>query len=248
METTVDKGKGRVEVCFSPQLFETYFTNEDCIVVVIDVFRASSAICTAFHEGISRIYPVPTVEEALAYKNQGMLAAAERHGEVVEGFDFGNSPFSYMNPNLKGKELALTTTNGTKALAVAKNASEIIVGSFLNLNAISQYLSQREKDVILLCAGWKNRFNLEDSLFAGAVVSKLKDSSFFQGFSDSSIAAAHLYDMAKSDLNQFLINSSHRTRLARLNLEKDIRYCLQESIFEEVPVYRKNYLCLEEES
>lgn len=237
METKETEFQRKLEVCYSPELFPTYFVEKECVVVVIDIFRATSAICTAFDQGIKQIIPVATIEEARAYQSKGYIAAAERHGEIVEGFDIGNSPFSYMNPDLKGKEVVLSTTNGTQAIEKAKAADTIIIGSFLNLDAVCRFLEEHNKNVILLCAGWKGRYNLEDSLFAGAVVNKLKMNKVFTGLSDSSIAADQMYQMAKNDLNGFLKESSHRRRLAKLNLEKDIEYCLQLNQIDLVPIY-----------
>ena len=247
LETIVKEHERKVEICYSPALFPVYYTNKDCVVVVIDIFRATSAICTAFQHGVKRIIPVSSVDEAKEYQSQGYIAAAERHGEIVEGFDIGNSPFSYMNPSLKGKEVVLTTTNGTKAIERAKAADHIIVGSFLNIDAVCRYLERKNKNVILLCAGWRDRYNMEDSLFAGAVVHRLKKNPIFKGLADSSLAADHLYELAKGNLNDFLKNTSHRNRLARLNLEEDISYCLQENTMDIVPVYKGNALVIENE-
>lgn len=245
METIELSHQRKIEVCYSPALFPIYFSSANCVVVVIDVFRATSAICTAFQHGVSKIIPVASVDEAKFYQARGFIAAAERSGEVVDGFDMGNSPFSYMNPALKGKEIVLTTTNGTKAIECAKAASQIIIGSFLNLQAVCDYLEQQNKDVILLCAGWKDRYNLEDSLFAGAVVNQLKKNTNYTGLADSSLAANHLFAAAKGNLSEFLKPSSHRKRLARLNLDRDIEYCLQMNTMELVPIYKENGLVIE---
>jgi len=242
METIIQAHERKIEICYSPALFPVYYSNKNCVVVVIDVFRATSAICTALQHGVKRIIPVASVDEAREYKAQGYIVAAERHGEIVEGFDMGNSPFSYMNPALKGKEVVLTTTNGTKAIERAKAADKVIIGSFLNLKAVCNYLEKQNKHVILLCAGWRDRYNMEDSLFAGAVVNQLKQNPIYTGIADSSLAADHLYQIAKGDLNGFLANSSHRKRLARLNLEKDIEYCLQENTMDLVPIFKGNAL------
>lgn len=247
METTELEHQRKIEVCYSPALFPVYYSSKDCIVVVIDVFRATSAICTAFQYGINKIIPVSSVEEAREYKAKGMVAAAERQGEIVEGFDIGNSPFSYMNPALKGKDVVLTTTNGTKAIERARAADKIIIGSFLNIDAVCRYLEKMNKNVILLCAGWRDRYNLEDSLFAGAVVHRLKKNPIYTGLADSSLAAEQMYRVAKSDLNNFLKDSSHRRRLARLDLEKDIEYCLQENTMDLVPIYVGNALTILDE-
>jgi 2-phosphosulfolactate phosphatase len=244
METTELAHQRKVEVCFSPALFPVYYSSNNCVVVVIDIFRATSAICTAFQAGIERIIPVSTVDEAKQYQEKGYLAAAERHGEVVDGFELGNSPFHYMNKDLKGKELVLTTTNGTKAIERAKAADHIVIGSFINLDAVCQHLIGLNKNVILLCAGWKDRFNLEDSLFAGAVVEQLAQTETYTGLADSSLAALNVYETAKQDLNDFLKSSSHRNRLAKLNLNKDIEYCLQTNIMDLVPLFKGNSLSL----
>jgi 2-phosphosulfolactate phosphatase len=203
------------------------FRNQDAVVVVIDIFRATSAICTALHHGVEAIIPVSTVEEAQDYKSKGYLAAAERHGEIVEGFELGNSPFSYMGHAVKGKTIVLTTTNGTQAIQASKDAHRVVVGSFCNFTVLANWLIEQNRDVVLLCAGWKNKFNLEDTLFAGAVAEKLFATGNFVNSCDTAQAACQLYSAAKNDLFGFLENSSHRKRLERLNLEKDIRYCLQ---------------------
>jgi len=244
METIVGENQLKIEVCYSPALFPVYFSSKNCVVVVIDIFRATSAICTAFQYGVSKIIPVASVEVAKEYKAKGYITAAERNGQIVEGFELGNSPFGYMNPDFKGKEIVLTTTNGTKAIERARAADHVIVGSFLNLDAVCRFLKKQNKNVILLCAGWRDRFNLEDSLFAGAVVSQLSQEQPFTALADSSIAAKELYNLAKSDLNQFLINSSHRNRLSRLNLEKDIEYCLQKNTVDLVPIFEGNALVI----
>lgn len=230
-----------IEVCFTPQAYPL-FHNPHSVVVVIDVLRATSAITTAFYNGVTKMIPVATVEEALEYKNNGFMVAAERNGEIVEGFDLGNSPFGYMNSKVKGKTIAITTTNGTQAIDAAKEAHKIIIGSFLNLDAVIEFLNEEKKDVLFLCAGWKNKFNLEDTLFAGAVAEKLIFKHGFDTNCDSTLAAIDLYKLAKHDLVKYLANSSHRNRLANLNLERDIKYCLTPNQCPVVPVMEGKFL------
>lgn len=230
-----------IEICFSPQSYPL-FHKPDSIVVVIDILRATSAITTAFYNGVSKMIPIATIEEAQSYKSNGFMVAAERNGEVLEGFDLGNSPFGYMNTKVKGKTIAITTTNGTQAIEVAKNASKIIIGSFLNLDVVIEYLKKEKRDVLFLCAGWKNKFNLEDTLFAGAVAETLIYKNNFTSSCDSTIAAMELYKLAKHDLYGFLANSSHRNRLAKLDLERDIRYCLEPNQCPVLPVMQGKFL------
>lgn len=222
-----------LSVCLSPALLPSYEL-ENSIVVVIDIFRASTSICFGIANGAEAIIPVSEVEECLSYKGSGFSLAAERNGAVVEGFEFGNSPFSYTEEHVKGKTIVLTTTNGTKALKESIQASEIIVGSFLNLTAICEWLQGQTKDIVLLCAGWKNQFSLEDTLFAGAVVQKLNGDGIY--LDDSAMAAEDIYKIAKQDLAGYLSKSSHAKRLKKLNIDKDIAFCLQIDTITSIPV------------
>lgn len=230
-----------IEVCYTPQAYPL-FHKDDAIVVVIDIFRATSAIVTAFYNGVSKMIPVASVEEAKEYQRNGFMAAAERDGEMIEGFELGNSPFGYMNNKIKGKTIAISTTNGTQAIEASRKASKIIIGSFLNLDVVCEYLIAQQKDVILICAGWKNKFNLEDTLFAGAVVDKITEAQSIKLTCDSAIASKHLYNLAKNDLFAFLENSSHRNRLAKLDLERDIKYCLTLNQCAVIPFMEGKYL------
>lgn len=232
----------KVEVVFSPVLFPVYFDDRDCVVVVIDVFRATSAICAAFESGIDSLIPVATLEEAIEYKQKGFKVGAERNAEVVEGFDFGNSPLTFKDGKFKNESLVLTTTNGTKAVEMAKGAYKVVIGAFTNLSALCDYIEKEDKDVLLLCAGWKDRFNLEDTLFAGAVVERLSENLRFNNLSDSSIASKDMYKHAKHDMFSFLGESSHRKRLSRLNMEEDIIYCLGIDKTDIVPVLEGDVL------
>ena len=220
--------KPRVEVCFTPNLYPLHIEDFQ-VVVAIDVLRATSAICTAFHYGVKKIIPVSTLDEAIEYRDKGYHVAAERKGEVVSGFDYGNSPFTYMNDNLKGETLVLTTTNGTKAINAAKNVEHLIIGSLINLDAVCNYLIRLNKNVLLLGSGWQNKFCLEDSICAGAIAEQLLLSRCFISENDSSIAAKYLFLSAKDNYFGYLKASSHRKRLKKLNLNRDIKYCLSPS-------------------
>ena len=230
-----------VEVCFTPNLYHLHKENVD-IVVVIDVLRATSAICTAFANGVEKVIPVSTVEEALKYKEKGFLVAAERKGQVVPGFEFGNSPYSYKGKDLSGKTLVITTTNGTKAFHTAKQAKSVVIGSLNNLDAVSKFLMNQGKNVLLLASGWKNKFCLEDTICAGAISHQLLNSGNFAAEQDSTIAAKYLYISAKENYLGYLKSSSHRRRLKKLNLNEDIKYCLTPNLTDVVPIRENNYL------
>lgn len=222
----------KIEVCLSPRLIDRYDI-KDCIVVVTDVLRASSAMIAGLANGVTAIRPVETVEESLALKQEGYLAAAERNGQVVPGFDFGNSPYAFMNPALVGKKVALTTTNGTRAIALATPAKVVLIGAFINLASVLAFLKSREEDVLILCAGWKDNFSFEDSLFAGAVVAGMLEANVQA--CDAGLAMSLLYGQNQHDLFGLIKQSSHYHRLAKMGIVEDIRYCMQENIIHLVP-------------
>jgi 2-phosphosulfolactate phosphatase len=222
-----------IDVCFSPELLHLYDLSGK-VAVVVDVLRATSSMVTAFAHGIEKIIPVSTLDDCLNLKKTGYLTAAERDGRKAEGFDLGNSPFSYMAAGIKGKTLVMTTTNGTHAIRLSVAADKVLAGAFLNVGKVAEFLELEGKDVLVVCAGWKGNFNLEDTLFAGALAERLKDS--FSPANDATLAAQHLYRLAKPDMLGFLANSSHVQRLQNLNIIEDITYCLQEDVYEVVPV------------
>jgi 2-phosphosulfolactate phosphatase len=230
-----------IEVCFSPFLYELHKEDYE-IIVVIDVLRATSAICAAFDHGVNSIIPVDSVDIAREYQKQGYLVGAERQGKIVEGFDFGNSPFSYMTEEVKGKDVVLTTTNGTKAIHLAKDAETVVIGSFLNLDALCQWLEKQHKNTLCLCSGWQNKFNLEDTICAGAISEYLINTGKFVSDEDSSIAAKYLYLSAKDNYFGYLKSSSHRRRLRNLNLNEDIKFCLTPNTSQAIPVLREGKL------
>ena len=221
--------KKNISVCFTADQFKKY-ADRKSTVVVIDLLRATSVISTAFTEGVKAIIPVQTLDEALSYKaKDGYIVAAERNAKPIEGFDFGNSPFHYINADVEGKTLVLTTTNGTKAIYNARE-HKVITASYINIDAVAKYLIDEHNDVILLCSGWKGVFNLEDPIFAGSLAKLLLKSDKYESNCDSMFASIQLLKSAEGDLFNYLSDSSHRRRLKSLNLEDDTRFCLSPPI------------------
>lgn len=225
--------RNTVEVCFSPNDYPLYKSHHD-IVVVIDVLRATTAIVTGISNGLKSIIPVATLEEAFKYKSQGFIVAAERGGEIVEGFAFGNSPYSFMKEELKGKSVVLSTTNGTRAIMTPEN-KQVIIGALVNYGAVSRWLIHQKKNVLLLASGWRDKFNLEDTICAGAITDMLISTGNFVSEEDSSIAAKYIFQSAMDNYFGYLKSSSHRRRLKKLNLNKDIKFCLSPNLFDTVP-------------
>ena len=229
--------KRTIDVCLSPDLMHLYAV-EDSSVVVVDILRATSCMTTAFAHDIRSIRTFAHLTECLALKKEGYMTAGERDGKKVDGFDLGNSPFEYMSPNLKGQRIAFTTTNGTQAIAKASSARDIVIGSFLNLSAVVEYLRSTPNNVLIVCSGWKGKVNLEDTVYAGALVENLKNE--FEYACDAPIIAQRLYEQARHNMEEFLKDSSHIKRLQKLNIEKDITFCLTEDKYHVVPVIRDN--------
>ncbi|QHL87317.1 2-phosphosulfolactate phosphatase [Nibribacter ruber] len=228
-----------IDVCFSPELLPLYDLKGK-IAVAVDVLRATSSMVTALAHGVTHIAPVSELHECLAYKEKNYLVAAERDGVKAEGFDLGNSPFHYREDSVKGRFLAITTTNGTQAINRSRTADAVLVGAFLNLGAVADYLRKANKDVVVVCAGWKGLFNLEDTLFAGALAERLEGD--FSLNHDATLAAHSMYQVAKGDLMGYLSKSSHVQRLERLHILPDIEFCLQHDVYNVVPVLEGEFL------
>jgi 2-phosphosulfolactate phosphatase len=212
----------------SPSLLHLYDVSSS-IVVIIDVLRATSTIAAALYNGAKSIIPVDSIAECIKLgKQMDVITAGERDGRIAEGLKYGNTPLQYTATFVKNKTVVLTTTNGTRLLhmALGEGAPGIITGSFCNLSAVCDYLIEQNKNVILACAAWKDSINIEDTLFAGAVTSRIKGK--FKVDCDATRISETLYEQAKDDLFGFmkLHNASHYKRLMGFGLEDDIRFCL----------------------
>jgi 2-phosphosulfolactate phosphatase len=233
--------KRNIEVCFSPALFPE-FRNPDAIAVITDILRASSAIVTAFENGVERIIPVGTLEEARAYKEKGFMVAAERDGIVRDFADFGNSPFNFTREMVSGKQIVYSTTNGTQAIHTASGCYRVMIGAYLNFAALSERLNKQDRDVIILCAGWKNKFNLEDSLYAGALSEQLLSGGNYVTSCDSTLASIDLWQQAKGDLLSYIDKAAQRERLRKNKLDDVIDYCHSFDTTRMIPVLDGDYL------
>lgn len=233
--------KRNLDVCLSPELIGNFET-ENTIVVIIDVIRASSTICTAFHYGLEELVTAEKVEDALEYKSKGYIIAGERNGEKLEGFDMGNSPVGFMDPHLQGQKLAISTTNGTRTIKLVTDTigddskTEIVVGAFVNYQTLFRHLKPSDKNVLLVCSGWKGDLSIEDTIFAGKLVEDLNRYNMFVHTRDSANHARLIYELAKDDLFGFIMDQSMRFKNKISSLGNDIRYCLKENVTSALPV------------
>jgi len=231
--------KPTIETCFSPALFQYIITKENYVVVIIDILRATTAICTAFKNGATEMVPVAKIEDTGKYRPLGYMVAGERDGIVIDGADFGNSPFNFTEENVKGKKIVITTTNGTQTIEVAKASDTIVLGSFSNISVLTDWLVNQHKNIVFLCSGWKNKFNVEDSIMAGDIASRLLQKGFVSNC-DSTAAAIDLWNIAKTDVLAYVEKASHRHRLKKLGLDDVLEYCFTPDTAEVIPLLKNN--------
>ncbi len=232
----------QVEVCFSPVLYKDKLTKKNFIAVVVDILRASTSICAALDHGVKEIIPVEGVNEAREFKKRGYTVACERDGNVLDFADVGNSPSDFLHRSFKDSTIAYSTTNGTRTIRLASDADEIVIGSFVNLSSLANWLISRKKNVVILCAAWKNLFNLEDSAFAGALTEKLMAEPHFHTTCDSAKASLDLWSLARNDLGGYLGKSSHRNRLKHLVSDEDFRYTVSIDATRVIPYFQNDVI------
>ena len=236
------KNKRKIDVCSTPLLLPL-FNIRDTTVIVIDVFRATSAMCVFLNQEGSEVIPVSTIEEAEKYKKkeynlngEKYLVAAERNGSIVPGFDLGNSPLLYHGKNFKNKSLVITTTNGTLAIEESKQVDQgMLIASFLNVDAVIKHVSLNlDSNILIVCSGWKGRMCVEDLLLAGLISNKLLNNGDFESSSDSVFLAQKMYNLGEHDMFSFLKSTSY---MNRMKFNEDIEYCLQYNTMDIVPCW-----------
>lgn len=229
-----------VSVCLSTDLIAHHGDISEKQVVIIDILRATTCMLSAFMMGAEHIKAFDDLDKCRTMKSEGYLIAGEREGLKVEDFDLGNSPFDYIDFGVKGRKIAMTTTNGTKALIKSSSSKNIFIGSFLNAKAISNKLKNGNSEVLLFCAGWKGRPNSEDSLFAGMIISQLIESNFgLDG--DEALMCFDFYKKNENNIYNVIKNSAHAKRLAKhTDIQKDLEYCSQINKSRLVPVFKNN--------
>jgi 2-phosphosulfolactate phosphatase len=219
---TIDAVLTPAEIALLP---ETELWGATC--VVFDVLRATSSMVTALAHGAKEIVPVRTIDEAWEMRTrlpEGLLGG-ERHGERIEGFDLGNSPFEYRD--LAGKTVISTTTNGTIALRACEKASRVLIGAILNLAAVAEELQATAPErVVLVCAGTFTTFALEDAWAAGRLIELL-------GGEELTDAAQAVRALARSEPDPLAALRGARNGKALVAKARaaEIDWCARESVF-----------------
>lgn len=227
-----------LDLCPSPALYPFYKKENDTLIVV-DIFRASTTICAMLQNGASGVITVAGTETARQYKSAGFLVGAERNTRKCDFADFGNSPFDYRRELVEGKEIVFTTTNGTIAIEVGQESRMLLIGAFSNIDLLVNRCMEEGERIVILCAGWNNRMNMEDTLFGGAFAEKLSEKCEVMFGSDAIRIALELWQKAKSDPLAYLKKSDHYQRLINNGVESDAAYCLLQNSVSVVPLFNK---------
>jgi 2-phosphosulfolactate phosphatase len=218
----------------------------DKTVVMIDVLRASSTMVTALQNGAKGVIAVEDMDEASKISHnldaESFLMSGEKNGVTIEGYDLGNSPLEHTGEVVKGKTIILNTTNGTKAIRRCSLADQIIVGSFLNLNAIVDYLQNLDDEVLLVCAGWRGRLSLEDILCAGNIIYELCGGNLPTEARDGAKVAFGLYEKFGDDIENSIKSSNYAVRLHDIVSKEDLEYCCQRSNTDILPALNEGII------
>jgi 2-phosphosulfolactate phosphatase len=222
----------KVTTLLSPAMFESSITDvQHKTVVVIDILRATSTMTVAMENGARAIYPVRDVETA-SRAGSSFVKAGERNSEKVEGFDLGNSPSEFNPDKVRNRDIVMTTTNGTRAIAMSENAQETLIASYRNIDATLKHVKASGQDVVLFCSGWKDVVNVEDTLFAGELAYKLQQLGY-EIENDATHVAIAVYLQHENQPKAIIAQASHAQRISRLSSEDDIDICLMRNTYHE---------------
>ncbi|MFB0507474.1 MAG: 2-phosphosulfolactate phosphatase [Thermodesulfobacteriota bacterium] len=217
------------------------------VFVVIDVLRATTTIIEALSHGCTEVIPVVTVDEAfsLAKRLPGRdtLIGGEEGGLKVDRFDLGNSPREYTRDFVSGKRVILTTTNGTKAVQSVADCEHVFVAGFTNAHVVVQRCSTLNADPVMVPAGMKGRFSLEDVVCGGMLIDLLEKQGV--ALTDGARASRILYKAFARNLLEMARTCEHGRELMRLGFEEDVAFCVQTNVSSCVPVFKKGSITLD---
>lgn len=214
---------------------------KDKVAVVIDVLRATSSIITALYNGCKEVIPMAEIEEAVKisknYEKDTFILGGERNAEKIEGFHLSNSPWEYSREQVENKTVLITTTNGTRAITKAADAKEVVLASFININAICDYVAALGQDIAIICAGTLGQFSVDDILVAGALIHGLHNRDIELKLDDLGMTAEFMYEHSREDLHRVLSRTRHYSKLRELGLQRDLEDCLKLDTAPIVPIY-----------
>ncbi len=214
------------------------------ICIIIDVLRATSVMITALENGAEKIFPFKDIEtiQEKCRNLKNVLKTGERNALKIEGFDLGNSPLEFTKEKVQGKDIYMSTTNGTKAIENSIHAEKILICSFLNLHSVVEKIIEYDKDITIVCAGTNGKFSLDDALCAGLII---KDLQKYKDISVDDVCLA-LVRIAEShkNISDILSGSIHYSRLLSLGFDKDMEHIFSLNKYSVVPEYKNGYISI----
>lgn len=236
--------KMKIDAFITQYFVETEMLFKDTIVVMIDVLRAGTTICCALFNGAKEVIPVETTEKAVSIysslSRETRFLGGERNCIKPSGFDAGNSPTEYSESVVKHKSVILTTSNGTKLFLKAKHSKQRIIGSYVNIDSVLNHIKSINEEnpcnITFLCAGNEGRLSYEDTLCAGAFIDELQKFYNDVEISDTAHAAMTLYRMFSDNLQNFIAETEHASKLRHLGFIEDIVLSLEWNKYPVVPV------------
>jgi 2-phosphosulfolactate phosphatase len=205
------------------------------VIVVVDAIRATSTIVTALANGITSVKPVATAEDCV-----GEITAGERGGRKIPQLDYDNSPVAFCSDRFRGKQLVLTSTNGTECImaAASNSASTVIIGALLNVSAVAQFALETARtsgrNITVVIAGRNNRPAPEDVIVASEIISQLHGAPV-----ESNIPL-----ITSTDFVLDFLNSESGRNLSSLGRSEDIIFCGQKDKYDVVPIFKNGLLGL----
>jgi 2-phosphosulfolactate phosphatase len=239
----------KADVLLYPQALSNQVPG-DKKVVVIDVLRATSTIVTALAHRALEVIPVNEPSEAIelvrSIGTKECILGGEQKGFKIEGFDLGNTPADYTEEKVAGKKVILCTTNGTRAVKRAQGAAEVLVASYLNLQAVVDYLGESDKDLLIVCAGREQNVSLEDLSCAGMLIRLLTAHRNDLQLSDGATVAGLIAGQAQAEgLEDFIKSTEHGRYLIQIGMEPDIRDCVTLNQYPLVPRFLNGKIVVE---
>lgn len=211
------------------------------IVVVIDMFRATSVIVTALNNGCKEVIPYLTIEETLEHakklNREDYILGGERRAVKIDGFDLSNSPLEYTEELVKNKIVLMTTTNGTRTLTKSTSAKRILIAAMINSKAVAQKLLEINEDVVIVNAGTNGNFSMDDYICSGYIINEMLSQDKKLELTDIANTSNMIYE-ANLDILSYVKHATHYSVMKFLKLDDDIEYCTKKSIIEIVPEYK----------
>ncbi len=247
-----------LRVFFTPaELIAAADAHLDDIYIVIDVIRATTTMAVMFEQGAKRVFVAEDIEQAqeAAQKYPERLLCGERNVRPLPGFDYGNSPVQFSQVDLSGRELILTTTNGTRAFYACPPHATRLAGSFYNARAVAAHAlelaSERQSNISLVCSGELGYFALDDATCAGYIAHEIiqlhqayqREHAFRAGASSQAMplsiyesvdAALALYEAFRPP--KIMDHCDSARSVINAGLIEDVYFCMQQSKSIAIPI------------